>query len=128
MNIDKELYNEIGKNIKKRRKKLGLTQDKLAEITNYSPSFIANIESNTYQSFSINALYNIAKALNTNMINLLPKYGIEHLNKEIKCEYCHKKIELPIEIMKLIVNISEITNKKLKMTCPKCHKSIYFKA
>ena len=46
-----ELYNIIGQNIKKRRKSLGITQEKLAELTNYSLSFIANIESRTLQSF-----------------------------------------------------------------------------
>lgn len=61
MENDNKLYNIIGTNIKKRRKNLGITQEKLAELTNYSLSFIANIESRTYQSFSIAALNNIAK-------------------------------------------------------------------
>lgn len=72
MNYEKKLYNEIGKKIKLARKKLGITQEGLAQLTNYSDSFIANIESSTYQSFSISALNNIAKALNTTMKELLP--------------------------------------------------------
>ena len=47
------IYNTIGKLIKKERKKKGITQEELALLTNYSLSFIANIESNTYQSFSL---------------------------------------------------------------------------
>ncbi len=125
MENDLELYNIIGKNIKKRRKNLGITQEKLAEITNYSLSFIANIESRTYQSFSISALNNIAKALDTNMLNLLPKEKKEHIKKkEIKCEYCDYHTEIPIELIKLLNNIHDITNKKIKLTCPKCNKKI----
>ena len=75
MYSDEELYNLIGEKIKNRRKSLGITQEKLAEITHYSLSFIANIESKTYQTFSITALNNIANALNTTFLNLIPKDG-----------------------------------------------------
>ncbi len=125
INEDLELYNEIGKNIAKRRKNLGITQEKLAMLTNYSLSFIANIESKTYQSFSISALNNIAKALNTNMIALLPKDTFKYLNnKHIKCEYCNYNTDIPIEIIKLLNNIHEITNRKILLTCPNCNKKI----
>ena len=121
---DIELYNEIGKNIKKARHNLGITQEKLAELTNYSLSFIANIESNTYQAFSISALNNISKVLNTNMASLLPKekYLIEP--SYLKCEYCSYKCKMPIEINNLLQNIKEIANKKIILTCPICHKKI----
>ena len=122
---DLELYNEIGKNIQKRRKELHLTQEKLSEITNYSLSFIANIESRTYQSFSISALNNIAKALNTNMINLLPKYSLDDIkSKNIKCEYCNYEMEIPKELNKILANIHDLTKGKIKLTCPKCNKKI----
>ena len=49
------VYSFVGKNIKKYRKMKGLTQDALAELVNYSPSFIANIESSTHQTFSLGA-------------------------------------------------------------------------
>ena len=122
---DLELYNEIGKNIKKKRKKLGLTQEQLAQLTNYSLSFIANIESRTYQSFSISALNNIAKALNTNMLSLLPTNNVNNLkSNKIKCEYCNYNTEIPQELIKLLNNIHELTNKKIKLTCPHCSKKI----
>lgn len=124
---DLELYNLIGKKIKARRKSLGITQEKLAEITHYSLSFIANIESRTYQSFSITALNNIAKALNTSILELLPKENeIEksQIITKIKCEYCEYNTEIPIELVKLMNSINEITHKKIKLTCPKCHKKI----
>ena len=66
------IYNKIGKLIKKERKKKGITQEELANKTNYSLSFIANIESNTSQSFSLHTLYNIANALNVSVHNLIP--------------------------------------------------------
>lgn len=122
---DTELYNLIGEKIKNRRKSLGITQEKLAEITHYSLSFIANIESRTYQSFSITALNNIAKALNTTISDLLPKEKeIEKykINRKIKCGQCNSDVEIPIELIKLMNSIKEITHKKIKLTCPKCNK------
>ncbi len=122
---DLELYNIIGEKIKQRRKSLGLTQEKLAELTNYSLSFIANIESRTFQTFSISALNTIAQALNTNMLSLLPKEKeLEKIKTTIKCERCGYKLDLPIELTKLMESIKEITNKKIKLTCPECHKKI----
>lgn len=123
---DIELYNIIGKNIKRKRKSLGITQEKLAELTNYSLSFIANIESRTYQTFSITALNNIAKALNTTLTSLLPSdQEIKApLNSKIKCEYCGYIINLPIELAILVNTLNEITHNKLKLTCPKCYKKI----
>ncbi len=125
MDYEKKLYNEIGKKIQIARKKLGITQEKLAELTNYSDSFIANIESSTYQSFSISALNNIAKALNTTMKELLPdEVTMENKFETIKCGYCDYYVEIPEEIAKLLQTIEEITKRKLIFTCPKCQKKI----
>ncbi|MCM1053332.1 MAG: helix-turn-helix domain-containing protein [Ruminococcus sp.] len=127
MNYEKTLYNEIGKKIKSMRKKRGMTQENLADITNYSLSFIANIESNTYQAFSISALNNIAKALDTSMKNLLPEENfINKLNSEIICNFCDYKTNLPYELVKLLLTVEEISHKKIKLTCPKCQKKIMF--
>lgn len=57
------IYNVIGKNIKKYRKQKGLTQRKLAENLLLSESFIAKLESTTYQSISIDTLKQIADEL-----------------------------------------------------------------
>lgn len=129
MYSDEKLYNLIGEKIKKRRKSLGITQEKLAEITHYSLSFIANIESKTYQTFSITALNNIANALNTTILNLIPKdMEIEEykIDNQIKCEYCKYNTEIPLELIHLLNSIKHITNKKIKLTCPKCHKKIVY--
>lgn len=125
MNYEKKLYNEIGKKIKLARKKLGITQEGLAQLTNYSDSFIANIESSTYQSFSISALNNIAKALNTTMKELLPdEIILSNKYEEIKCEQCDYSIEIPEEIAQLLRAIENINKRKLILTCPKCQKKI----
>ena len=127
MNEDKILYNLIGKNIKAARKKANLTQEQLANKTNYSASFIANIESNTYQSFSLNALYHIANVLNINVSNLLPdKKIIENTNKIIKCNHCEYQLLIPQELIILLTNIKNITNNQLTFTCPKCQKKINY--
>lgn len=62
-----DIYNIIGKNIKKYRKKAGLTQKKLAESLLLSESFIAKLESVTYQTISIDTLEQIAHKLNTHI-------------------------------------------------------------
>lgn len=83
---NKLIYDEIGKLIKKERKKKGITQEQLADLTSYSLSFIANIESNTHQSFSMHTLYNIANALNISIHNLIPdQREIEIKNYTLFC-------------------------------------------
>lgn len=62
-----DIYNIIGKNIKKYRKKAGFTQKKLAEALLLSESFIAKLESVTYQTISIDTLDQIAHKLNTHI-------------------------------------------------------------
>ncbi len=64
------VYGFIGKNIKKYRKKKGLTQAKLAEKSNYSKQFISNIENNVHQTFSIGTLWRIALVLEIDMYKL----------------------------------------------------------
>ena len=67
-NLTKEdnnyIYYWVGKNIKKYRKLRGWTQRELAEKCCYSKNFIADIENNTFKTFSLNTLYHISKILN----------------------------------------------------------------
>lgn len=65
MSIKKQsdIYNVIGKNIKKYRKKKGLKQRELAEALYLSDSFIAKLESITHQTISIDTLEDIANVL-----------------------------------------------------------------
>lgn len=57
------IYNVIGKNIKKYRKVKGWTQRELAEKLLLSDSFIAKLESVTHQTISIDTLEQIANIL-----------------------------------------------------------------
>lgn len=57
------IYNTIGKNIKKYRKLKGWTQRELAEKLLLSDSFIGKLESITHQTISIDTLAQIADVL-----------------------------------------------------------------
>ena len=63
------IYNTIGKNIKKYRKLKGWTQRELAEKLYVSESFISKLESVTYQTIAIDTLEQIAKLLDTSFKN-----------------------------------------------------------
>lgn len=113
------IYNEIGKLIKKARQKKGLTQEELAKETNYSHSFIANIESNTFQSFSIHTLYNIAKVLDIPITHLLPdQKEIVVKGYELYCNNCNYNVSIPKELGKITKYIGEISSNCF--TCPNC--------
>lgn len=62
-----ETYNVIGKNIKKYRKLKGMTQRELAEKLLLSESFIAKLESVTYQTISVDTLKQIADILDVHV-------------------------------------------------------------
>lgn len=61
------IYNIIGKNIKKYRKQKGITQRQLAEENFLSDSFIAKLESVPFQTISIDTLEKIAISLNVDI-------------------------------------------------------------
>ena len=61
------IYNTIGKNIKKYRIKKGLTQRQLADKLLLSDSFISKLESITHQTISIDTLEQIAIALDVDI-------------------------------------------------------------
>lgn len=64
---NKYIYVLVGKNIKRIRKEKGLTQVQLADLIHYSEGTIANIENDSFQTFSIEFVYIISKALNVPM-------------------------------------------------------------
>ena len=61
MEID---YAEVGSRIKHRRKELGMSQEKLAELIDVSVPHMSNIE-NGKTKFSLQVLIDLANALNT---------------------------------------------------------------
>lgn len=67
----KDIYDVVGRNIKKYRKLQHMTQLELSKKSGYSYSFIRRIESSTNQkNFSLQTIYNISLALNINITNL----------------------------------------------------------
>jgi len=67
------IYNVIGKNIKKYRIKKGLKQRELAEALYLSDSFIAKLESITHQTISIDTLEEIAEVLDCDIRDFFDK-------------------------------------------------------
>ena len=67
-----DFYKELGKNIKKRRKALGLTQEELAEKINMSLNFVGKIEV-AFSKPSLDTLIIIANALETT-VSMLTKF------------------------------------------------------
>lgn len=69
-----DVYEIIARNIKYYRKKKNLTQAELAELTEYSHEFIRRIEApNSKKNFSIDAVSNIANALDVELELLFSK-------------------------------------------------------
>ncbi len=66
-NDNKYIYVLVGKNLKRIRKEHNLTQVQLADLISYNEGTIANIENNSYQTFSLEFLYIISKKLNISM-------------------------------------------------------------
>ena len=64
-----EFYINLGKNIKKRRRELGLTQEKLANNLNISLNFMGKIEV-AFSKPSLDTLIDIAKELDISVSDL----------------------------------------------------------
>ncbi len=101
--MDKELA-LLGKKIAELRNQRGLTQDKLAELVNYSTNHIAKLESaRTNPSYEL--ILNLANALNVELKDLFD------FKKEKKPEYYKNK---------LINLINNADNKKLSALYKLC--------
>ncbi len=75
MEID---YKLIGARIRKRRKELNMSQERLAELIDVSTPHMSNIE-NGKTKFSLPVLLNLANALDTTMDALM----VDHLDNKI---------------------------------------------
>ena len=76
-----DIYNVIGKNIKKYRKRKGLKQRELAEALYLSDSFIAKLESITHQTISIDTLEDIANVLDCDIRDFFDRDVMENSKK-----------------------------------------------
>ena len=68
-----EIYNIIGRNIKKYRILRGYTQRSLSEALNLSESFIAKLESRTSQTISVDTLLMIAEFFDVDITEFFNK-------------------------------------------------------
>ncbi len=93
-------YKEMGKRIKNKRTELGITQEKLSEIIDVSPSYISEIERGT-SICSIEVLVNIAKNLELNLDYLVN--GIVENNADFSFSEILK--DVPKEYRKLYVDV-----------------------
>lgn len=76
-----DIYKVIRHNIKKYRKEKGITQAKLAELTDLSHDYIRQIESDKVaNTFSVQTLYDISLALDVD-VGLLFKKDTKELTK-----------------------------------------------
>lgn len=73
MEQNTNIYNIIGQNIKKYRKQKKMTQRQLAELNFLSDSFIAKLESVTFQTISIDTLEKIANSLEVDISKFFEK-------------------------------------------------------
>ncbi len=67
-NDNKYIYVVVGRNIERIRKAKGLTQVQLADLVQYNEGTIANIENNSYQTFSLEFIYVLSKKLDVPII------------------------------------------------------------
>lgn len=74
IDFDVDIYNTIRKNIRKYRKEKAITSAELAEMVDLSHDFIRQIESERVaNSFSVDTLYRISKALDVSLDKLIEK-------------------------------------------------------
>lgn len=74
IDYDTQIYNTIRKNIKRCRLEKGITSAELAEMVDLSHDFIRQVESDKVaNSFSVETLYRISKALDVPIDELVKK-------------------------------------------------------
>ncbi len=102
-------YIKIGKRIKIKRKELNLTQEKLSEIIDVSPSYISEIERGS-SICSLATITNIALTLNTSLDYLV--LGITANNADETFKEILQSI--PTKNQKLYINLCENIANTLK--------------
>lgn len=95
-------YKDMGKRIKEGRNRIGITQEKLAEKIDVSPSYISEIERGT-SICSLAVLVNIAEILELNLdylVNGINESNIDSSFSEILKDISKKEQKLYIDICK----------------------------
>ncbi len=99
-------YKDMGYRIKEGRRKLGITQEKLAEQIDVSPSYISEIERGS-SICSLAVLVNISTILGLNLDNLVLGTNLSNADttfSEILNSIPKKEQKLYIDICKNIAN------------------------
>ena len=72
----------LGDNIRAERMRKKISQEKLAEASNYALSFIGNLESDKiFQTISVGSLYHLSKVLGIHITELFQDLPNEEENK-----------------------------------------------
>lgn len=99
-------YKDMGKRIQEKRLDLGLTQERLSEKIDVSPSYISEIERGT-SICSLEVLVNISRVLNLSLDYLVNGITMENVNTAF-CDILEnipkKQQDLYISICKNIAN------------------------
>lgn len=95
-------YKEMGKRIKQKRKELNLTQEKLSEMLEISPTYISEIERGTGIS-SLATITKIANVLNLDLDYLI--LGISNTN--IDKTFSNLLERIPKKDQKLFISLCE---------------------
>jgi transcriptional regulator with XRE-family HTH domain len=96
------LYVQIGKQIRDRRRKKGITQERLAELASLTRTSITNIEKGR-QKLPIHTLYALANALGAEATELLPdlrKSKDDVLERKVLKDLSKKEVKWVEAVMK----------------------------
>ncbi len=102
-------YKAMGKRIQEKRKKKNITQERLSEIIDVSPSYISEIERGS-SICSLAVLVNIAEILEMNLDNLIN--GINENN--IDTSFSEILKEIPEKRHKLYIDVCKNVAKSFK--------------
>lgn len=102
-------YVEIGKRIRVKRKEFGLTQEKLSEILDISPSYVSEIERGTSIS-SLSTISKISQTLDLSLDYLI--YGVNQTSVDNTFSEILKSI--PKKDQKLYIELCENIAKTFK--------------
>ena len=95
MSVDeRELYRIVGHQIRLRREKLKLSQNKIADDVGVQRTSITNIESGR-QKPPLHLLYSICIALKIELADVLPKTGDVELRKVVAVEVNKETKQMP---------------------------------
>lgn len=100
--MSKELNKLFGKNLRKYRKKCGLTQEELASKLQVSTSFYANVECGN-KVMSLESLYKLINGLGVNINNLLSEEKNQASDINDIVAMLNKAPEQDLEIIKNMV-------------------------